>query len=150
MVTLSWPITDRIRDNRQIDSVADFVNSLETPNGVKVPVVLRLRKQQSADLWRKVVRRFREKNVVNALYAYSVKTDSVIDEKTYLQEYLGDDVIDVMGLENYCQAEEDNVPQLADFTKQLDQNLGVVCRIAKKHQKAVAVTETVYKCIAYK
>jgi len=26
----------------------------------------------------------------------------VIDDKTYLQEYPGDDVIDVMGLENYC------------------------------------------------
>ena len=70
-----------------LDRVADFLNSLETPYGVRVPVVFRPWHQPNGSrfwwgqqhctpdeyksLWRITAERLRAKGVVNVLYAYS-------------------------------------------------------------------------------
>ena len=70
-----------------LDRVADFMNSLETPCGVRVPVVFRpwhehvgswfwwgqnrCTAEQYKALWKLTVNRFKEKGVANVLYAYS-------------------------------------------------------------------------------
>lgn len=146
-----------------LDKVADFLKSLETPYGVKVPVVFRpwhehtgswfwwgqehCTAEQYKALWQMTVNRLKEKGVVNALYAYSPGTEPDGDENKYLERYPGDDIIDLLGLDCYCWAPEADTTQIANYAAQLDKNLGMVCAIAKKHQKATALTETGYECL---
>ncbi len=146
-----------------LDKVADFLNSLETPYGVKVPVLFRpwhehtgswfwwgqahCTADQYKDLWKMTTNRLKEKGVVNVLYAYSPGTESDGDEAKYMERYPGDDIIDLLGLDCYCSAPEADTTQIANYVVRLDKNITMVCQIAKAHQKAVALTETGYECI---
>ena len=149
-----------------LDKVADFLNSLETPYGVKVPVLFRpwhehtgswfwwgqdlCTADQYKALWKMTVSRLREKGVTNTLYAYSPGTEPDGDETKYLERYPGDDIIDLVGLDCYCWAPEADTTQIAQFAATLDRNLAMVCAVAKKYDKAVALTETGYECIKTK
>ena len=146
-----------------IDRVADFLNSLETPYGVKVPVLFRpwhehtgswfwwgqdlCTADQYKALWQMTIQRLKEREVVNALYAYSPGTEADGDETKYLERYPGDDIIDLIGLDCYCFAEDADTTKIANYAAQLDRNLAMICRVAKQHQKAVALTETGYEGI---
>lgn len=146
-----------------LDKVADFLNSLETPYGVKVPVLFRpwhehtgswfwwgqahCTADQYKALWKMTTERLKEKGVTNALYAYSPGTESDGDESKYLERYPGDDIIDLLGLDCYCFAPEADTTQIAGYAAKLEKNLEMVCRIAKNHQKVAALTETGYECI---
>lgn len=148
-----------------IDKVADFFNSLETPYGVKVPVLFRpwhehtgswfwwgqahCTADQYKKLWQTTVDRLKAKGVVNALYAYSPGTEPDGDETKYLERYPGDDIIDVLGLDCYCNGEENDTVAYAAYAAQLDKNLGMVSHIAKQHNKAFALTETGYEGLKY-
>ena len=149
-----------------IDKAADFLNSLETPYGVKVPVLFRpwhehtgswfwwgqdlCTADQYKALWKMTVNRLQEKGVTNALYAYSPGTEPDGDEAKYLERYPGDEIIDLMGLDCYCWAPEADTTQIAQYAVTLDKNLAMVCAVAKKHNKAMALTETGYECIKTK
>ena len=146
-----------------LDRVADFLNSLETPYGVKVPVLFRpwhehtgswfwwgqehCTPEQYKALWQLTTSRLKDKGVVNALYAYSPGTEPDGNEAKYMERYPGDDVIDLVGLDCYCWAPEADSTQIANYVTTLDKNLQMVCAIAKQHQKAVALTETGYECL---
>lgn len=146
-----------------LDRVADFINSLETPYGVKVPVVFRPWHEHTGNwfwwgqqhctadqykaLWRMTADRLAEKGVVNVLYAYSPGTEPDGDETKYLERYPGDDIIDVMGLDCYCFAPEADTTQIAHYAATLDKNLEMVCAVARQHHKAAALTETGYECL---
>lgn len=146
-----------------IDSVAVFLNSLVTPYGVKVPVVFRpwhehtgswfwwgqelCSAEQYKALWQMTADRLKEQGVTNALFAYSPGAVGTADSKAYMERYPGDELIDVLGLDIYCAAEEGDTAALGTFSRDLDSWLGVVCADAKKHGKAAAVTETGYKGI---
>ena len=149
-----------------LDRVADFLNSLETPYGVKVPVLFRpwhehtgswfwwgqehCTPEQYKALWQLTTSRLKDKGVVNALYAYSPGTEPDGNEAKYMERYPGDDVIDLIGLDCYCWAPEADTTQITSYATTLDKNLGMVCSIAKKRQKAVALTETGYECLKKK
>ncbi|MBQ7420259.1 MAG: beta-mannosidase [Prevotella sp.] len=151
MVSVSWTVPEGITKAEQVSAVADFLNALETPYGVKVPILLRLRKGQTKEGWKLLVDQMREKEVTNVLYVYSVEADSTgIDEVRYMEQYPGDDIIDVMGLDNYCMAPDGDSTKIAAFAEQLDQNLAVVSAVAKKHQKVIALTETGYEGLKVK
>lgn len=151
MVSLSWTIPEGIKLVEQVNHVANFLNTLETPYGVKVPVMLRFRKGQTVEGWRMIAGQFKEKEVTNVLYAYSFEADSTdIDEAKYMEQYPGDDIIDLMGLDYYCVAPDGDTTKVSSFATQLDKNLDVVCAVAKKHQKAIALTETGYERIKTK
>ena len=146
-----------------IDHVAEFLNSLETPYGVKVPVLFRpwhehtgswfwwgqdlCTTEQYKALWQMTIKRLEEHEVVNTLYAYSPGTEPDGDETKYMERYPGDDIIDLMGLDSYCFAEDADTVKIANYAAQLDRNLQMICRVAKEHQKAVALTETGYEGI---
>ena len=149
-----------------LDRVADFLNSLETPYGVKVPVLFRpwhehtgswfwwgqehCTPEQYKALWQLTTSRLKDKGVVNALYAYSPGTEPDGNEAKYMERYPGDDVIDLIGLDCYCWAPDADTTQITSYATTLDKNLGMVCAIAKKRQKAVALTETGYECLKKK
>lgn len=148
-----------------VDSVAEFLNSLETPYGVKVPVIFRPWHEHTGSwfwwgkdyctpdeyrqLWKIVAERFREKKVTNALLAYS--PGGVDTPEEYMERYPGDDLIDILGLDNYCYT---NGPADAEgvlrFVDTLSHQLDVVCDLARQHGKVAALTETGYEGIPMK
>ena len=146
-----------------LDRVADFLNSLETPYGVRIPILFRpwhehtgswfwwgqqhCTAEQYKALWQLTVSRLKDKGVTNALYAYSPGTEPDGDKSRYLERYPGDDIIDLVGLDCYCWAPEADTTQIANYAANLDRNLATVCAIAKQHHKAVALTETGYEGI---
>lgn len=144
-----------------VDKVADFMNSLVTPYGVKVPVLFRpwhehngswfwwgqnlCTAEQYRALWKMTVDRLKEKDVTNVLLAYSPGAMGEAKQETYMERYPGDDIVDLMGLDIYCNAEDGDSTALGKFASDLDQWLGVVCGEAKMHSKPAAVTETGYR-----
>lgn len=148
-----------------LDRVAQFLNSLETSYGVQVPVVFRpwhehsgswfwwghdhCTDQQYKDLWRLTADHLREQGVSNVLYAYSPGTEADGDETRYMERYPGDDIIDLLGLDCYCYAPDADTTLMNTYAATLDKNLSMVCRLAKKHQKAAALTETGYEGLPY-
>jgi len=143
-----------------IDSVAVFLNSLETPYCVKVPVLFRpwhehngswfwwgqdlCTAEQYKALWQMTVGRLKEQKVTNALFAYSPGAQGEANAQAYMQRYPGDELIDLLGLDIYCSAKEGDTTALNAFSKNLDAWLSVVCSEAGKHDKAAALTETGY------
>jgi len=146
-----------------LDKVAGFLNSLETPYGVKVPVLFRpwhehtgswfwwgqqhCTAEQYKALWQLTADRLKEQGVTNVLYAYSPGTEADGDSTRYLERYPGDDIIDLLGLDSYCFAPDGDTAHVADYARQLDKNLTMVCSIARQHGKAAALTETGYECL---
>ena len=141
-----------------LDTLAAFLNSLETPYGVRVPVIFRpwhehtgswfwwgqelCTTEQYKTLWRLTVSRLREQGVTNVLYAYSPGTESDGDATRYLERYPGDDIIDVLGLDTYCHAAEKDTAALTHYTQGLEKHLSMICRVAEEHDKVAALTET--------
>lgn len=141
-----------------LDRVADFFNSLETPYGVKVPVIFRpyhehtgswfwwgerlCTKEQYTQLWKMTVERMKEKGVTNLLWAYSPGIESHGDSIKYMERYLGDDIVDVMGLDYYCSAGLGDTVAVAKYAEDIDRELGMVCSLAEQHKKVAAFTET--------
>ena len=146
-----------------LDKVADFISSLETPYGVKVPVVFRpwhehtgswfwwgqefCTAEQYKALWQMTAEILKEKGVTNALFAYSPGTEPDGNADKYLERYPGDDIIDILGLDAYCSAPDADTTQIAGYVRKLGKNLEMVTKVAKAHGKAVALTETGYEGI---
>lgn len=136
-----------------LTTMAHFLNSLQTADGVKVPVLFRPWHENTGSwfwwgeklctveeykaLWRLTVDSLREQGVDNALYAYS-PTPDVQDSTQYLVRYPGDDLIDVVGFDTY-QFERES------FLQGLDRMLGIVTEISKAHDKVAALTEVGYE-----
>ncbi len=135
--------------------VADFMNSLKTSDGVKVPVLFRPWHEHTGSwfwwgeklcspdeyktLWHMTADTLRAHGVDNALYAYSPGTEPK-DTAQYLKKYPGDELIDVIGFDTY-QFNRDA------FVAGLDMSLAIVDSIAKTHDKIIAVTEAGYEGI---
>lgn len=139
-----------------LSSVADFLNSLQTPEGVKVPVLLRPWHEHTGSwfwwgkklctpdeyktLWHMTVDSLRVHGVDNALYAYSPGSEPQ-DTTQYLERYPGDELIDVVGFDTYYSRGKD------DFMAKMDRMCGIVTALGKTHDKVAAVTETGYEGI---
>lgn len=138
-----------------IGKVADFINSLRTAEGTKIPVLFRPwhehtgswfwwgEKLSSAEdykaLWQMTIDTLQAHGVDNALYAYSPGTEPR-DTAQYLRKYPGDDLVDVIGFDTY-QFDRDV------FLEGLERLLAITDTIARVHHKVVAVTEAGYEGI---
>ena len=146
-----------------IDRVADFLNSLQTSYGVKVPVLFRpwhehtgswfwwgqnlCSTEQYKALWVLTENRLKEDGVTNALFAYSPGSEYWEHEEMYLERYPGDEYIDVIGFDHYCTAQEGDTLGLKKYTEQLEILLTTLCCVAEKHGKVPAITETGYESV---
>ncbi len=146
-----------------IDRVADFLNSLQTSYGVKVPVLFRpwhehtgswfwwgqnlCSTKQYKALWVLTENRLKEDGVTNALFAYSPGSEYWEHEEMYLERYPGDEYIDVIGFDHYCTAQEGDTLGLKKYTEQLEILLTTLCCVAEKHGKVPAITETGYESV---
>ena len=133
--------------DKTIEPLAAFLNSLETPYGVRVPVLLRLRGKQSKELWQALAEGLKDEDVTNALLVYAPTVDSLTTEQKYLEQYPGDDIIDVLGISYYCDAPEGDTTLVANYAAQLNRQLTMLTAIGKQHGKPIAVAETGYNGI---
>ena len=133
--------------DKTVEPLAAFLNSLETPYGVRVPVLLRLRDKQSKELWQALAEGLKDEDVTNALLVYAPTVDSLTTEQKYLEQYPGDDIIDVLGISYYCDAPEGDTTLVANYAAQLNRQLTMLATIGKQHGKPIAVAETGYNGI---
>lgn len=138
-----------------LDKIADFLNSIQTSDGVKIPVLFRPWHEHTGSwfwwgkalctvdeykaLWRMTYDRMQEKGANQLLYAYSPGTEPK-DTAEYLERYPGDDIVDLIGVDAY-QFDRDT------YIKDLNNALTIMSQVSKTHQKAMAVTETGYETI---
>lgn len=132
-----------------LDTVADFLNSLTTPDGAKIPVLFRpwhehtgswfwwgeelCTKEQYTELWRMTIGALR-RHGVEMLTIYS--PNACRSEAQYLDRYPGDAWIDVLGVDIYDSNEGDR------YLRQMDETLTVMDQIARKRHKPYVVSET--------
>lgn len=138
-----------------VSKVSAFINSLQTEDGVKVPVLFRPWHEHTGSwfwwgeklctpeeykaLWQMTVDILREDGVNNALYAYSPGSEPQ-DTVQYLNRYPGDELVDVIGFDTY-QFDRDS------YIANLEKSLAIIDSIGKVHNKIIAITETGYEGI---
>lgn len=134
----------------QLDIAARFFASLRAPDGTMVPVVFRPYHEHTGSwfwwgrdhstvaeyvaLWRMTIDRMRAAGLHNLLYAYS--TDVFENEAEYLERYPGDDMIDVMGFDDYHGIKS------RETLPRFENRLKLLVTTARAHGKIPAVTET--------
>ncbi|MFV0290749.1 MAG: glycoside hydrolase family 26 protein [Mangrovibacterium sp.] len=139
-----------------LDRTADFLLSLQTADGTKVPVLFRPWHEHTGNwfwwgqkhcsdaeylaLWNLTFDHLTAKGVNNALYAYSPGNEPNTAEE-YLKRYPGDDKVDLIGFDTY------QFEHREDYVYNLNKGLTLVCQIAKEHNLAVALTETGFEGI---
>ena len=141
-----------------LDTLASFLNSLETPYGVKVPVLFRpwhehtgswfwwgqnlCTTEQYKALWKLTVEQLKQRGVTNVLYAYSPGTEFNGDAEKFLERWPGDEIVDVIGFDSYCTNNAEDTVAISNYATSLDLNLKTLCEIAKQHNVVPALTET--------
>lgn len=139
--------------NGWMENLADFLNSLQTPEGTKIPVFFRpwhehtgswfwwgqklCTTEQYKALWHMTHNFLQEKGANHLLYAYSPGTEFT-DSTSYLERYPGDDIIDLIGFDTYQFNKE-------TYLKTLERTLPILTEIGKAHNKVIALTETGYE-----
>jgi mannan endo-1,4-beta-mannosidase len=135
----------------QLDVAARFFASLRAADGTMVPVIFRpyhehtgswfwwgrdhATIQQFTALWRMTVTRMRDHHRLrNLLYAYS--TDVFDSEAAYLERYPGDDIIDVLGFDDY------HGIKTRETLPQFEARIRMLVKMARDRRKIPAVTET--------
>jgi mannan endo-1,4-beta-mannosidase len=136
---------------KRLDVVADFIASLKDDAGRPIPVVFRPWHEHTGGwfwwgaghttpdafkaLWRMTVTHLRdERGLHNVLYAYS--TDVFDTQAAYLERYPGDDIIDVLGFDDYQSIK--TAATVPVFTARLV----MLNDMARRRGKLAAVTET--------
>lgn len=138
-----------------LEKLSTFINSLQTEDGVKVPVLFRpwhehtgswfwwgeklCTPEEYKQLWHMTVDALHDNGVNNVLYAYSPGSEPQ-DTAQYLKRYPGDDLIDVIGFDTY-QFDRDG------YIANLEKSLAIIDSIGKAHHKIIAITETGYEGI---
>lgn len=145
VVTISWRSASVLTSEKAeacCDSICAFLKTLETPYGVRVPVILRPLGQNKA-FWQTLSERIEDNEVVNALLMYSPATSCGGDKTKFLAEYPGDDFVDMIGISLYCNVSNaESVDSISMFAKALDKELAMLSAIGKEHSKPYALCET--------
>lgn len=135
--------------------VADFINSIKTSKGEKVPVVFRPWHENTGSwfwwgeklcstteykaLWNMTVSTLKAYGVNNVLYAFSPGGGAT--EAQYMERYPGDQIIDILGTDIYQYSTNDN------YIKDVKSTFDFIKKLGDKHHKIIAFTETGYQSI---
>lgn len=133
--------------------LATFFTSLKRKDSTLVPILFRPFHEHSGNwfwwgspyctpqeykaLWQLTQNTLKEAQVHNLLYIYS--PDNVADSYTYFERYPGDDLVDILGLDNYHRRGIDGVPDYKEGTKKL---LKMIAKEASKRHKIYVLSET--------
>jgi len=131
--------------------VSDFLATLVTADGQKVPVIWRPWHENTGSwfwwgeklctaeeykaLWNMLQDKLDADGFDNLLWAYSPGMAADLTTEKYLERYPGDDRIQLVGIDGYQWGTKE------DFMSQLDQNLAMLTQFAKDHGKIAALTE---------
>ena len=131
--------------------LSDFLASLKTDDGQKVPIIFRPwhentgswfwwgEKLCTADeykaLWDMLQDKLDADGFDNLLWAYSPGMAPNLTADKYLERYPGDDRIELVGIDGYQWGSKE------DFVAQLDNNLTMLTKFAEDHGKIAALTE---------
>jgi mannan endo-1,4-beta-mannosidase len=135
----------------QLNLVADFFKSIKTKNGELVPIIFRPWHEMYGDwfwwgsstctdeefkrLFRYTIDYLRiEKGLKNLLVAFSPDKGFETKEE-YLKRYPGDDIVDILGLDDYRDFKENRLDMVVI-------RLGIVSDLAQEKGKIAAFTET--------
>ncbi|MGI6232714.1 MAG: glycoside hydrolase family 26 protein [Prevotella sp.] len=136
--------------NQWLDIVANFLDSLRTPDGKRIPVIFRPWHEMSGDwfwwgkgrctdeeyrqLFRYTYDRLvRYHHLDNLVWCYSPNGGV----ENYLERYPGDKYIDLLGIDFY-DFDADDAKYTAGLTKELNR----LTKIGKEHKKLVTLSET--------
>jgi len=136
---------------KQLDKVADFMKSLKAPDGSLAPVIFRPWHENSGNwfwwgalhcsaeeyksLYRFTAEYLRNTHHLhNLLFAYSPDV-GFKDAAGYLERYPGDDLVDIIGLDDYNSLNSGHPEKLIS-------NLEIIAQVAIDHKKITALTET--------
>lgn len=133
--------------------LATFFTSLKRDDGTLVPILFRpfhehsgnwfwwgspyCTPQEYKSLWKLTQKILKSAHVHNLLYIYS--PDNVPDNRTYFERYPGDDLVDVLGLDDYHRGGADGV---ADYTERTTKRLKMMAKEAYQRQKIYVFSET--------
>lgn len=140
----------REKFEKWIGNLADFLNDLET-DGIKIPIIFRPWHEMNGSwfwwgnpnsspseyiqLWRETFELLIQKHQLHHLiFAYSPNT--INQENEYLNNFPGDDFVDVLGIDIYDFSNSEN------YKRSIHTNLKWVDQIAQEKQKPYAFTET--------
>ncbi|MBW7839280.1 MAG: beta-mannosidase [Chitinophagaceae bacterium] len=153
-----------------LDRVATFLNSLETRDGVKIPILFRpfhelnggwfwwgrpyCSPEEYKDLWKFTIEYLRDvRHIHQLIYVYN--TNSFSNELEFTERYPGKELTDMLSLDIYQRAplnasKEQLENSSRKFEKQLKENLKVVVQIAHQEHKLSALSETGFEAIPVK
>ena len=134
--------------------VSDFLVTLKTADGKKVPVIFRPWHENSGSwfwwgeklcsvdeykaLWNLLQDKLKADGFDNLVWSYSPGCQDNLTAERLLDRYPGDDRVDMIGLDGYQW-----VPEEKDiFIARTKQNLQVLCEVAQAHGLIPAMTET--------
>ncbi|WP_106831343.1 glycoside hydrolase family 26 protein [Parabacteroides pacaensis] len=136
-----------------LDRVAQFLNSLETEKGIKVPILFRPYHEHTGSwfwwgknlcsaeeyktLFQFTVEYLRKKEVHHLLYTYS--PDNVSSEQAYFERYPGDTYVDILGIDMYHHGGKAQVQQ---YINSIHTVFGFLTPVGKRLQKPVVFSET--------
>ncbi len=134
--------------------VSDFLASLKTDDGEKIPFIFRPWHENSGSwfwwgeklctveeyktLWNMLQDKLIADGFDNLVWAYSPGCQDNLTAERLLDRYPGDDRVNMLGLDGYQWAPEEKDA----FIQRTNQNLSVLCEVAKEHGLIPALTET--------
>jgi mannan endo-1,4-beta-mannosidase len=141
---------------KYLDRIVRYLKTLKGEEGEPIPILFRpfheltgnwfwwCKNTCSADefknLWRFTIDYLRkDKKLHNLLIVYSVADFKTADD--FMERYPGDNYVDVVGFDTYCNK------NVADFQKNLDQQLAITQTIAHDHHKLFTLAETGYELL---
>lgn len=142
-----------------LDKVAVFLQSLKTPTGEPIPVLFRpfheltgtwfwwgknnCTPKQFIDLWNFTQDYLMQvKNIHHLIYVYN--TADFEDEVSFLIRYPGDNKVDMLSFDRY---QYEGADGRATFLRVMNQQLGILTKVASDKQKIAAIAETGYEAI---
>lgn len=140
----------------KLDKVASVAKSLVGNDGKPTPIIFRpfhefdghwfwwgadyCSPQEFITIWRFMVEYLRDtKGVNNMLFAFS-PDNSYTTESGYLSRYPGDDYVDILGMDNYGDFDNEG----ATGVEKANQKLQIVSDLAKERVKIATLAETGY------
>ena len=134
--------------------VSDFLATLKTDDGQKVPIIFRPWHENSGSwfwwgeklctaeeykaLWNMLQDKLTADGFDNLVWSYSPGCQDNLTAERLLVRYPGDDRVQMIGLDGYQWVPEEK----EIFFERTKQNLAVLCEVAKEHGLIPAMTET--------
>ncbi|MDA3817033.1 MAG: glycosyl hydrolase [Prolixibacteraceae bacterium] len=138
---------------RMLDNMANFFHQLTDDNGELIPVIFRPFHEHTGSwfwwgydlcntsdykkLWRFTVSYLKGRDLHNILYTYS-SASKISSREEYLERYPGDDIIDIIGFDEY----QGGIEGKEGYINSVKNGMDIIVPIAEERKKIVILAET--------